>query len=540
MDNSRHPSKRVSLAGMHIDRNSAVPLHLQIAAHIRDGILRGVFPAGTQFLGSREIARELGCSRTVVLTAWDLLYAEGYLESMPRGSVMVASVATPHAEPKSAIPPAAKPAHMSERWRSLLGLDYETNWPSVFAPGAPDVSTFPFKEWSRLLRQTWQNPREQECLDLPSEGHPRLRSEIANFLGSVRGLVCAPEEVVVTSGTSGALDFCSRMILDPGDEVWVEEPGFVEARWALTAAGAKLVPIPVDDKGLVVSEGVRRAPGAKLIVVTPSHQYPLGVSMHLERRLELLDWANKNDVWVIEDDYNSEFRHQDSMIASLRSLDREGRVIYFGTFSKIMMPNLRLGYIVANRHFIEGFSRGRARIDVHTSGIGQLALAEFMREGHLLRHLRGMRRIYAARRKALIDAIAALMPDDLTVLRRHRIASGGAVHRRDAGTDERPRGGRSPEAGRHPRPAALAKLSGAADAGGPGVRLRASARRGRRTAACENRGLHRRRRSQCAIRAGEILSYCSYNKERLSRPLCIARRHLIIPHCRPIACKLDR
>ncbi|MDA9426571.1 MULTISPECIES: MocR-like pyridoxine biosynthesis transcription factor PdxR [Bradyrhizobium] len=414
MNSSRHPGKRVSLAGMHIDRTSAVPLHLQIAKHIRDGILCGAFPSGTQFLGSREIARELGCSRTVVLTAWDLLYAEGYLESTPRGSVMVASVASPHAEPSSASS-AARPAHMSERWRSLLAFDYETNWPSEFSPGAPDISTFPFKDWSRLLRQAWQNPREQECLDLPPEGHPRLRSEIANFLGSVRGLVCSPEEVVVTSGTSGALDFCSRMILDPGDEVWVEEPGFVEARWALTAAGAKLVPIPVDDKGLVVSEGIRRAPRARLIVVTPSHQYPLGVSMGLERRLELLDWANKNDIWVIEDDYNSEFRHQDSMIASLRSLDREGRVIYFGTFSKIMMPNLRLGYLVANRHFIEGFAKGRARIDVHTSGIGQLALAEFMRGGHLLRHLRAMRRVYAARRKALIDAIGALMPDDLTV-----------------------------------------------------------------------------------------------------------------------------
>ncbi|MEY9183671.1 GntR family transcriptional regulator/MocR family aminotransferase [Bradyrhizobium sp. USDA 326] len=412
MNNSRHPSKRVSLAGIHIDRTSAVPLHLQIAKHIREGILCGAFPSGTQFLGSREIARELGCSRTVVLTAWDLLYAEGYLASTPRGSVMVAAVAAPHAEPAS---PAGKPAHMSERWRALLGLEYETNWPSVFAPGAPDISTFPFKDWSRLLRQAWQNPREQECLDLPPEGHPRLRSEIANFLGSVRGLVCSPEQVVITSGTSGALDFCSRMILDPGDEVWVEEPGFVEARWALTAAGAKLVPVPVDDKGLVVSEGIRRAPRARLIVVTPSHQYPLGISMGLERRLELLDWANKNDVWVIEDDYNSEFRHQDSMIASLRSLDREGRVIYFGTFSKIMMPNLRLGYLVANRRFIEGFAKGRARIDVHTSGIGQLALAEFMREGHLLRHLRAMRRVYAARRKALIDAIGALMPDDLTV-----------------------------------------------------------------------------------------------------------------------------
>lgn len=419
MDRDRHPNKRISLAGMYVDRTSTVPLHLQIAAHIRGNILSGVFAAGTQFLGSREIARELGCSRTVVLTAWELLYAEGCLESMPRGRVMVAPVVTSHARTASAASsgrmPSAKPGRMSERWRSLLAFDYETNWPSEFSPGAPDISTFPFKDWSRLLRQTWQNPREQECLDLPPEGHPRLRSEIANFLGSVRGLVCAPEEVVVTSGTSGALDFCSRMILDPGDEVWVEEPGFIEARFALTAAGAKLVPIPVDDKGLVVSEGIRRAPRAKLIVVTPSHQYPLGISMGLERRLELLDWANKNDVWVIEDDYNSEFRHQDSMIASLRSLDREGRVIYFGTFSKTMMPNLRLGYMVASRHFIDGFSKGRARIEVHTSGIGQLALAEFMREGHLLRHLRGMRRIYATRRKALIDAIATLMPDDLTV-----------------------------------------------------------------------------------------------------------------------------
>jgi GntR family transcriptional regulator/MocR family aminotransferase len=242
-----------------------------------------------------------------------------------------------------------------------------------------------------------------------------LRSEIANFLGSVRGLVCAPGNVAVTSGTSGALDFCSRMILDPGDEVWVEEPGFVEARWTLTAAGAKLIPVPVDDKGLCVSKGIRLAPNAKLVVVTPSHQYPIGVSMGLERRLELLDWANRNDAWIIEDDYNSEFRHQASMIASLRSLDRDGRVIYLGTFSKLVMPSLRIGYMIADERLVEAFSKGRARIDVHTSGIGQLALAEFMREGHLLRHLRRMRKVYAERRAALIDAIATLMPDDLTV-----------------------------------------------------------------------------------------------------------------------------
>jgi GntR family transcriptional regulator/MocR family aminotransferase len=407
---------------MHLERTSAIALHQQIAAHMRNGILRGIFPAGTQFLGSREIARELGCSRTVVLTAWELLYAEGYLESTPRGGVTVAAVNQAQAVAGRTIPtsidqePAAPDAgHMSRRWQSLLAFEYDTNWKSEFSPGAPDISSFPFKEWARLLRQTWQNPKNVECLDLPAAGHAALRQEIANFLGSVRGLVCTPDEVVVTSGTSSALDLISRMILDPGDEVWVEEPGFVEARWALTAAGAKLVPIPVDDKGLCVSEGIRHAPNARLIVVTPSHQYPLGVSMGLERRLELLDWANKNNVWIVEDDYNSEFRHQDSMIASLRSLDREQRVIYLGTFSKIMMPSLRLGYVVAPERFVDAFTKGRARIDVHSSGIGQLALADFMREGHLLRHLRRMRKVYAIRQKALMDAITALMPDDLSV-----------------------------------------------------------------------------------------------------------------------------
>jgi GntR family transcriptional regulator/MocR family aminotransferase len=415
MDGSRNSKKRVSIAGIRIDRASAVPLHVQIAAHLRDGILQGIFPAGTQFLGSRETARELGCSRTVVLTAWDLLYAEGYLESMPRGGVTVARISQAHALAARDQPAADIDTRISNRWRALLASDYETNWDSEFSTGAPDISDFPFKDWSRLLRQVWQNPKETECLDLPAQGHPALRREIVTFLASVRGLVCTPEQVVVTSGTSGALDVCSRMILDPGDEVWVEEPGFVEARWALTAAGARLVPVPVDDKGLVVAEGIRRAPRAKLIVVTPTHQYPLGVSMGLERRLELLDWARSNDVWIIEDDYNSEFRHQDSMIASLRSLDHEGRVIYLGTFSKIMFPSLRLGYLVAGSDFASAFTRGRARIEVHTSGVGQLALAEFMREGHLLRHLKRVRKIYGERRAALIAAIEASLPDDLTV-----------------------------------------------------------------------------------------------------------------------------
>ncbi|UGV28267.1 PLP-dependent aminotransferase family protein [Rhodopseudomonas boonkerdii] len=416
MRNSISPRRRISLIGIRLDRASPVALPQQIAAQMRDGILRGTLPAGTQFLGSREIARELGCSRMVVLSAWDILYAEGYLESTPRGGVSVATVHRNAEVPATVLADASRIAGpISQRWQSLIDFTYDTNWESDFSPGAPDISTFPFGEWARLLRQTSQQPDKQECLDLSAAGLPELRREIADFLGAVRGLVCTPGQIVVTSGTSSALDLCSRLILDHGDEVWVEEPGFVEAQWSLTAAGAKLVPVPVDGKGLCVTEGIRRAPHAKLIVVTPSHQYPLGVSMGLERRLELLDWANRNDVWIIEDDYNSEFRHQDSMIASLKSLDREQRVIYLGTFSKVMMPSLRLGYIVASERFVEIFTRGRARIDVHSSGVGQRALAEFMRQGHLLRHLRRMRKIYAERQQALMTAITTYLPDDLTV-----------------------------------------------------------------------------------------------------------------------------
>ena len=195
----------------------------------------------------------------------------------------------------------------------------------------------------------------------------------------------------------------------------MEEPGFIEARWSLKAAGAKLVPVPVDAKGMIVAEGIRRAPRAKLAVVTPSHQFPLGVVMAPERRLELLEWATQQRAWVIEDDYNSEFRHRDAMAASLKSLDRMGRVIYLGTFSKVMLPSLRLGYLVASPSFVEAFGRGRARIDVHSAGTAQPPLAEFLRQGHLLRYLRRMRKLYAERQQAVLAALRELLPDDLEV-----------------------------------------------------------------------------------------------------------------------------
>lgn len=407
--------RRMSMAGMGLDRASDLPLYQQVAAHLRNQILDGRLPAGTRLLGSRKLAGELGCSRAIVLTAFDLLYSEGYLQSVPRGGVEVAAVARPMGRTASVPDAGAEDEWLSERWRSVLDTRYDFDLGSPFSPGTPDISGFPFDVWSRLLRQSWVNPPPSACTDMSPLGWQPLREATAEYLGAVRGLLCSPDEVAITTASSGALNLCSRMLLDPGDEVWVEEPGFIEARWSLKAAGARLVPVPVDDKGLIVSEGIRRAPNAKLAVVTPSHQFPLGVGMGLERRQELLEWANRGSAWILEDDYNSEFRHRDSMTASLKSLDRTGRVIYLGTFSKVMLPSLRLGYLVASPRFTEAFGRGRARVDVHPAGTAQLALVEFLRQGHLLRYLRRMRKVYGDRQKAVLDALQTLMPGDLDV-----------------------------------------------------------------------------------------------------------------------------
>lgn len=415
---ARRGPERPSMSSMALDRGAEMPLHLQLAGQLRARILDGSLPPGTRLPSSRDMAKELGCARAIVLAACELLYAEGCLVSRPRGGVRVASTGRPSG-PLIAAPsprseaPGPEAGRWSSRWSSLLESRYESDSASPFSTGTPDIEGFPFETWARLLRQSWRRPPRGACIDMPALGWEPLREATSEFLGAVRGLLCAPEEVAITPASSGALDLCCRMLLDPGDEVWVEEPGFIEARWSLKAAGARLVPVPVDEKGLVVAEGIRRAPHAKLAVVTPSNQFPLGVAMSLERRLELLDWAARQGAWIIEDDYNSEFRHRAGMLASLRSLDRQGRVLYLGTFSKVMLPSLRIGYLVADRRVIDAFGRGRARIDVHTAGTVQPALTAFLREGHMLRHLRRLRALYAQRQRAVLLALDAVLAEEL-------------------------------------------------------------------------------------------------------------------------------
>jgi GntR family transcriptional regulator / MocR family aminotransferase len=210
----------------------------------------------------------------------------------------------------------------------------------------------------------------------------------------------------VVSGSQQALDLAARVLLDPGDAVWVEDPGYMGARGALSGAGARLVPVPVDGEGLEVAEGIAREPGARLTCVTPSHQYPLGVTMSLGRRLELLGWANRSGAWVVEDDYDSEYRYTGRPLEALQGLDGEGRVLYVGTFSKVLFPALRLGYLVVPPDLIDAFVSARELTDRHPPTVDQVVLADFISEGHFVRHLRRMRALYAGRQAALVEEAA--------------------------------------------------------------------------------------------------------------------------------------
>ncbi len=245
-------------------------------------------------------------------------------------------------------------------------------------------------------------------------GHPSgyrpLREEIAAYLGAARAVRCVWEQVIVVSGSQQALDLAARVLLDPGDAAWVEDPGYAGARGALTGAGARLVPVPVDEEGLRVSAGMARCADARLAHVSPSHQYPLGATMSLPRRLELLAWASRAGSWVIEDDYDSEFRYTGRPVEALQGLDAEGRVIYVGTFSKVLSPALRLGYLVVPPDLVDPFTAARELADRHAPTVEQATLARFIAEGHFARHVRRMRALYAERQVALVSAAARDLP----------------------------------------------------------------------------------------------------------------------------------
>jgi GntR family transcriptional regulator/MocR family aminotransferase len=273
----------------------------------------------------------------------------------------------------------------------------------------PAVDEFPLKVWRRLAGEFWRRPPRGSLGYGEPGGYRPLRMAIAEHLRAYRAVKCTWEQVIVVSGSQQALDLCARLLLDEGDGAWIEDPCYLGARAALSANGARLVPVPVDGEGLDVAAGEALAPDARLACVAPSHQYPTGATMGLRRRLALLGWASRAGAWVVEDDYDGEFRHSGRPLSSLQGLDgsAEGRVIYVGTFSKALSPALRIGYAVVPPALVDAFEGARALADRHPPVPEQAILAEFVAEGHFARHLRRMRGLYAERQRALVEAAEA-------------------------------------------------------------------------------------------------------------------------------------
>jgi GntR family transcriptional regulator/MocR family aminotransferase len=291
-----------------------------------------------------------------------------------------------------ALLPSYKPAPWTNKW-------------GAFIVGQPAFEHFPFRVWSSLLNRHVRNLRVTSLHYGDPMGSESFRDTIAGYLRTARAVKCDASQIMIVSGSQQALELCARVLLDPGDRVWIEEPGYWLARHVFVMAGCRLVPVPVDAEGLNVAAGIERSRQARTAFVTPSHQFPLGFTMGASRRLQLLDWAHSSGSWIIEDDYDNEYRYESMPIASLQGLDRNSRVIYIGTFSKTLFPSLRLGYIVLPPDLVDRFLAVRQAMDVCPPHLFQAVLNDFIGEGHLARHIRRTRVVYSERRNILVDAI---------------------------------------------------------------------------------------------------------------------------------------
>ena len=381
------------------DRATYRRIYEQLRRQILDGQLR----SGERLPATRQLAAQLGVGRITVSRAYEDLAAAGFVEGRHGSGTYVTGGATG----ARSVGAFGEPPPLSGWARRALAQPLPAlagpaeALPFDFRPGTPDWEAFPRRVWWRILGRRLREGALARYGD--PAGYPPLREAIARHVALSRSVACGPEQVVVVNGAQQATDLLARLLVDPGDRVVVEDPGYPEARQMFAAYGAELAPVPVDGAGLEVD---RLPPGgARLVYVTPSHQFPTGVTLSLERRLGLLAWAEAHDALVVEDDYDSEFRHAGAPVESLQGLDRAGRVLYVGTFSTVLFPMLRVGYVVLPPSLVEPFVQAKWLADRGTGTLEQQALADFLAEGHLGRHLRRVRRLGRARRDALLVAL---------------------------------------------------------------------------------------------------------------------------------------
>ncbi|AFE09460.1 GntR family transcriptional regulator [Corallococcus coralloides DSM 2259] len=401
---------------LRLDSRSPTPLHEQLFEGIRARILAGALAPGLRLPSSRQLATELEVARSTVLQALDALTAEGYLVAQAGSCTRVAPELPILAGDRShepGLPAAARASSVGPRLAasaralkaSLVGAPRLGAAPRAFRPGVPALDLFPTALWARTVSRVHARASTGLLDGGDPSGNAPLREAIATHVSVSRGVRCSSAQVFITAGTQQAFDEVLRLALNRGDSVWVEDPGYPGARRAVLAAGGRPVPIPVDGDGLDVGAGLARAPRARVALVAPSHQYPLGVTLSLARRMALLQWAERTRALIIEDDYDSEFRHRGRPLTALQGLDDAGCVVYVGTFSKSMFPGLRLGFLVVPPSLVDVFSAARASAPAPASTMEQAALAVFLAEGHFARHLRRMRAAYRERGEALLEAL---------------------------------------------------------------------------------------------------------------------------------------
>ena len=404
-----------------IDRDEAKPLHRQVYDGYRQAILRGDLAPGQKIPSSRELAADVAISRFPVLHAYAQLLAEGYFESQTGSGTFVSStlpeqIAPPthHSETPTLGRSGNRPvAKRNNLYPAFPRTSHLRGW-GAFGLHQPACDQFPFKIWSGLVNRHSNNPWQTSLQRVDPMGSLRFRQAICRHLRTARSVKCDPEQIMIVSGSQQALDITARVLFNPGDAVLVEEPGYNLQRTVLAGAGCRVKLVPVDEHGMDIAKAPKCS-GVKAAFVTPSHQFPLGSTMSATRRLHLLNWAEREGAWVVEDDYDSEFRFDSSPIASLQGLDVNARVIYIGTFSKVLFPSLRIGYIVIPRDLVALFEAMRYATDIFPPYLYQEVLADFMELGHLGRYIRKMRRIYGERRRALLESIQAEFGDFLTV-----------------------------------------------------------------------------------------------------------------------------
>jgi len=414
-------------AGIELDRRQGLTRQLYEA--LRQRVLDGRLVSGTRLPASRDLAAALSISRNSVVRAYDQLYAEGFIQGRVGDGTYVAQLAeklstklstglstglSPALSTIHANPPGISPRKVIHS--PALGR-LETNHlplpptgpPRAFRVGVPAFDLFPFDVWAKLNAAFWRKPDLQQLCYGDPAGDERLRGLIAAYLRSSRGLQCSAEQIVITSGAQQGISLCAQLLVAPGDRVALENPGYRAAGHAFAIAGAKLEGVAVDAEG-IDCQALNALHDCRLAYVTPSHQYPTGVVMSLPRRLELLAWAERTGGWIIEDDYDGEYRYSGAPLAPLAALDRSGRVLYVGTFGKVAFPALRLGYLVLPHGWVDAFTRRRA-VDVRHSEVStQAVMAEFMAAGHFQRHIRRMRRAALSRRNALLAGWPADVP----------------------------------------------------------------------------------------------------------------------------------